>query len=77
MESLLPLLIASLIIGSCVSAPITTPPPSSAPVDQDGENDLNFSDIEDVMMDPSAKMRKLAKVTLIILFTVLLKMHGL
>lgn len=61
MESFQLLLIASLIVGSCVSAPIITPPPTSAPVDQDGETDLNFSDIEDVMMDPSAKMRKLTK----------------
>lgn len=60
MDGLLPLLIISLIIGSCFSAPVTTPSLTPMPVDQDGETDLNILDIEDVMMDPTAKMCKLA-----------------
>ena len=59
MDGLLPLLITSVVIGSCFSAPVTTPSLTPMPVDQDGEIDLNFLDIEDVMMDPTAKMRKL------------------
>ena len=60
MDGLLPLLITSLIIGSCFSAPVTTPSLTPTLVDQGGVTDLNFLDIEDVMMDPTAKMRKLA-----------------
>ena len=61
MDGLLPLLITSVVIGSCFSAPVTTPSLTPTPVDQDGEAHLNFLDIEDVMMDPTAKMRKLAR----------------
>ena len=59
MDGLLLLLITNLVIGSCFSAPVTTPSLTPTPVDQDGETDLNILDIEDVMMDPTAKMRKL------------------
>ena len=50
----------ALLLTSCFSAPVTvsTPPPAtSSPPSVDDQ--VNKEDIEDVMMDPSAKLRKL------------------
>ena len=57
MKSSLAVLILACFVASSVSAPVavTTPPPTSASAD----DKLEKSDMEDVMMDPSAKLRKL------------------
>ena len=64
MCSVLPLLVFCLIITTSLSAPITPSPPLSTPTDKEGmikSSNLTFSDLQDVMMDPSARMRKFAK----------------
>ena len=58
------LLTVALCIVGCFCAPITTPPPpipdpTPAPVNEGAkESDSSLADVEDVMMDPSAKLRK-------------------
>lgn len=55
------LAVLSLLLTSCLSAPVTvtTPPPATPfPASVDDDQVLDMSDIEDVMMDPSAKLRK-------------------
>lgn len=56
------LLVATLCFVSCFSAPLTTAPPATAPAtaaNEESANGLDLSHIDDVMMDPTAKMRKL------------------
>ena len=56
------LLAVALCTVSCFCAPITTPPPPAptpAPVNEGAkESSSSLADVENVMMDPSAKLRK-------------------
>ena len=55
------LLALALCTVGCFCAPITTPPPAAkpAPVNEGAtESSSSLADVEDIMMDPSAKLRK-------------------